>query len=149
MGLSSISVVVSCVVTQLYIYCIWNSPWCIDAFLFSDSGVIHVQSATCGRTSSQICSIGRPQSETSNWGLFNRCPRGFWMVAVFFTMGCVCTYFYLFIFFYAHHCISACLLPYCKIGKKKKNSTWGNSMSEFIVLNKGEKYLGDLFLQRF
>ncbi|XP_016429603.1 L-rhamnose-binding lectin CSL2-like [Sinocyclocheilus rhinocerous] len=34
--------------------------------LSCDSGVIHVQSATCGRTSSQICSVGRPQSETAN-----------------------------------------------------------------------------------
>ncbi|XP_077079366.1 rhamnose-binding lectin-like [Siphateles boraxobius] len=34
--------------------------------LSCDSGVISVQSATFGRTSSQICSIGRPQSETSN-----------------------------------------------------------------------------------
>ncbi|KAK2898937.1 hypothetical protein Q8A67_010355 [Cirrhinus molitorella] len=31
-----------------------------------DTGVISVQSATFGRTSSQICSIGRPPSETSN-----------------------------------------------------------------------------------
>uniref|UniRef100_A0A672SX49 SUEL-type lectin domain-containing protein n=1 Tax=Sinocyclocheilus grahami TaxID=75366 RepID=A0A672SX49_SINGR len=35
-------------------------------FFYSDSGVIHVQSANCGRTRSKICSIGRPQSETSN-----------------------------------------------------------------------------------
>ncbi|XP_058641924.1 L-rhamnose-binding lectin CSL3-like [Onychostoma macrolepis] len=34
--------------------------------LSCDSGVIHVQSATCGRTSSHICSVGRPQSETSD-----------------------------------------------------------------------------------
>uniref|UniRef100_A0A672RCZ3 SUEL-type lectin domain-containing protein n=1 Tax=Sinocyclocheilus grahami TaxID=75366 RepID=A0A672RCZ3_SINGR len=34
-------------------------------FFCSDTGVISVQSATCGRTSSQICSIGRPPSETS------------------------------------------------------------------------------------
>uniref|UniRef100_A0A671S851 SUEL-type lectin domain-containing protein n=1 Tax=Sinocyclocheilus anshuiensis TaxID=1608454 RepID=A0A671S851_9TELE len=32
----------------------------------SDSGVISVQLATFGRTSSQICSVGRPPSETSN-----------------------------------------------------------------------------------
>ncbi|KAL1251204.1 hypothetical protein QQF64_019000 [Cirrhinus molitorella] len=30
------------------------------------TGVISVQSATCGRTSRQLCSIGRPPSETSN-----------------------------------------------------------------------------------
>uniref|UniRef100_A0A673M0M9 L-rhamnose-binding lectin CSL2-like n=1 Tax=Sinocyclocheilus rhinocerous TaxID=307959 RepID=A0A673M0M9_9TELE len=35
-------------------------------FFCSDTGVISVQSATCGRTSSQICSVGRPPSETSN-----------------------------------------------------------------------------------
>uniref|UniRef100_A0A8C1X0G1 SUEL-type lectin domain-containing protein n=1 Tax=Cyprinus carpio TaxID=7962 RepID=A0A8C1X0G1_CYPCA len=34
--------------------------------LSCDTGVISVQSATCGRTSSQICSVGRPPSETSN-----------------------------------------------------------------------------------
>ncbi len=73
------------------------------------------------------------------------------MVAVFFTMGCVCTFFIHFFFKPTHRCISACLLPYCKIGTKK-NSTWGNGMSDFIVLKKtniGEKYPGDLFLQMF
>ncbi|XP_067268625.1 rhamnose-binding lectin-like [Pseudorasbora parva] len=34
--------------------------------LSCDSGVISVQSATYGRTNSNICSIGRPQGETSN-----------------------------------------------------------------------------------
>ncbi|XP_043103143.1 L-rhamnose-binding lectin CSL2-like [Puntigrus tetrazona] len=34
--------------------------------LSCDAGVISVQSATCGRTSRQICSVGRPPSETSN-----------------------------------------------------------------------------------
>uniref|UniRef100_A0A672MZL8 L-rhamnose-binding lectin CSL3-like n=1 Tax=Sinocyclocheilus grahami TaxID=75366 RepID=A0A672MZL8_SINGR len=35
-------------------------------FFCSDTGVISVQSATYGRTSSQICSFGRPQSQISN-----------------------------------------------------------------------------------
>ncbi|KAK7135418.1 hypothetical protein R3I94_014171 [Phoxinus phoxinus] len=34
--------------------------------LSCDSGVISVKSATYGRTSSRICSLGRPQGETSN-----------------------------------------------------------------------------------
>ncbi|XP_043103727.1 L-rhamnose-binding lectin CSL2-like isoform X2 [Puntigrus tetrazona] len=34
--------------------------------LTCESGVIHVQSATCGRTSYQTCSTGRPQNEISN-----------------------------------------------------------------------------------
>ncbi|XP_073675201.1 LOW QUALITY PROTEIN: L-rhamnose-binding lectin CSL2-like [Garra rufa] len=34
--------------------------------LSCETGVISVQSATFGRTSSQICSVGRPPSETSN-----------------------------------------------------------------------------------
>uniref|UniRef100_A0A672RBN2 SUEL-type lectin domain-containing protein n=1 Tax=Sinocyclocheilus grahami TaxID=75366 RepID=A0A672RBN2_SINGR len=37
----------------------------IIIIIYCDTGVISVQSATCGRTSSQICSIGRPPSETS------------------------------------------------------------------------------------
>ncbi|XP_042618642.1 L-rhamnose-binding lectin CSL2-like [Cyprinus carpio] len=48
--------------------------------LSCDTGVISVQSATCGRTSSQICSVGRPPSETSNTqcsidvpAIFKRC----------------------------------------------------------------------------
>ncbi|KAI2661384.1 Rhamnose-binding lectin [Labeo rohita] len=34
--------------------------------LSCDTGVISVRSATCGRTSSLICSVGQPPSETSN-----------------------------------------------------------------------------------
>lgn len=80
-------------------------------FFYSDSGVIHVQSATCGRTSSQICSVGRSQSETSDV----HC-------SVFFTMGCVCTFF----LNWHHRCIPICLLPYYKVGEKTvhENSVW-------------------------
>ncbi|ROI69444.1 Rhamnose-binding lectin [Anabarilius grahami] len=34
--------------------------------LSCDSGVIRVQSATFGRTNGNICSVGRPQGQTSN-----------------------------------------------------------------------------------
>jgi len=35
-------------------------------FFHLDSGVIRVNSATFGRTNSNICSVGRPQGQTVN-----------------------------------------------------------------------------------